>query len=144
MNISIRKRYFVTGPHNILLVGSIVGCLYFFYGVISAFVVDYDMRILNVQTICEQPLNNRCVYQYSIDKGDGSLNNIEFTGYLFRDSELVVGNQIKKSKFSFVYQVNGNIVSWGYAWHYLTFFIFSIFALVLWRYSTPEMELDIS
>ena len=142
--MKMRKPFFVTGPHNALLVAGIVGFLFFFDGIISAFNVGYDMRILEVQPVCEQPLNNRCVYQYSVEQGNGTLSKIKLPGYMFSDSELAVGNKIKKSRYSFEYQVNEKLVSWGFSGHYLTIFVLSLFALSLWRYSTPDSKISVS
>lgn len=144
MNRAKRKPFFVTGPHNALLAAGVIGCIFFFDGVISAFGVDYNMRILDVQSVCEQPLNNRCAYQYLVEQGGGTLNKINFPGYMFRDSELVVGNKIQKSRFSFEYQVNDKLVHWSFACHYVTILVLSLFVLGLWRYSTPDSRIRIS
>ena len=140
----MRKPFFVTGPHNVLLAASIVGCLFSFDGVISTFRVDYDIRIMEVKSVCEQPLNNRCVFQYSVEQGNGTLNKINLPGYMFRDSELAAGNKIKKSRFSFEYRVNDKLVSWGFVGHYLTILALSLLALGLWRYLTPDLRMNVS
>ncbi len=126
------------GPHNIFFVAGIIGFLICLEGLFCELYFDYDIRILGVQLICEQPLNNRCFYQYLVKQGDGTLNRVKFHGYMFRDNELVVGNTIKKDKLSFEYQVNGSKVSWEFAGHYVTILLFSVLVFALWRRLTPR------
>lgn len=136
----MRKPFFVTGSHNILLVASIVGCLIFLAAVFHQLYSDYEIRILAIENVCEQPLNNRCQYLYLVEHKDRTLSKISFDIYMFRKDELAVGNSIKKDKFSFEYQLNGNKMVWGFASHYLSILFFSLLALGLWRCLTPNQR----
>lgn len=126
------------GPHNILFVASIVGVLFFLAALFHQLCFEYDFKILAIEIKCEQPLNNRCIYEYSVESKDGFLGKIELDGYMFRSEELVVGNSIKKNKLSFEYQVNGKKMVWGFGSRYLMILFFSLLALGLWRYLTPK------
>jgi hypothetical protein len=111
---AMRKPFFLKGPHNILLVAGIVGCLFLLKVLFDQLYSEYDFKILAIELNCQQPLNNRCTYEYSVKRKDGSLSKIGLSGYMFRSEELVVGNSIAKNKFSFGYQVNGEKSTWGF------------------------------
>jgi hypothetical protein len=133
----MRKPFFVSGPHNLLFVAGIVGCLICLRGVFLQLTYEYDFKVLAIGLKCQQPLNNRCVYEFSVMLKDGSVDEIQLEGYMFRHEEVAVGNTIKKGKFSFGYQVNGKRMNWAFAVNYLWVFLFSLSALGLWRNVTP-------
>lgn len=139
--LTMRKPFFVTGPHNIVFVAAIVGCLICSAALFHQWYFESEIRILAVENACEQPLNNRCQYEYLAEHKDGTLSRISFDIYMFRKDELAVGSSIKKSKFSFEYQMNGRKMAWGFAGHYLKILFFSLLALGLWRYLTPKPEI---
>jgi hypothetical protein len=132
------KPFLVKGPHNVLLVAGLVGGLFFLGALFQQLFFEYDFRIMAIELKCQQPLNNRCIYEYSVMRKDGSLSKVELDGYMFRREELAVGNSIKKNKFSFEYQVNGERMVWGFADYYLWILLLSFCTLGLWRYLTPK------
>ena len=133
----MRKPFFVAGLHNILLVAGIVGCLIFLQATFHTWYFECEIRILEIELVCQQPLNNRCQYEYFGEYKDGTLSKIDFA-YLFGTGELTVGDSVKKNKFSFEYQLNGKKMVWEFASHYLKILFFSLLALGLWRYLTPK------
>jgi len=139
----MRTRLFVKGLHNVLLFLGVVGILLCVHGLYCEMFLDYNMRIMGIQIVCEQPLNNRCRSLYSIQRTDGTQETITtLYGSMFRDSEIVPGNTIKKAKFSFEYEVNGEKVGWAYAGHYLLVLLLSLIAIGLWRWFTPKRPND--
>jgi hypothetical protein len=134
----MKKPFFSKGPHNILFAAGIVGCLFFLEALFHQMYLEYDFRVLAIETKCEQPLNNRCIYKYSVKHKDGSVSKVELDGYLFREEELAVGNSIKKEKFSFEYLVNGERTVWGFANYFLLIFFASISSLWIWRHLTTK------
>jgi hypothetical protein len=87
----MKKIFFIKGPHNILFVAGIVSALFCLEGLFDELYFECDFRILAIGLKCQQPLNNRCVYEYSVVHKDGSLRTIELNCYVFMQEELVVG-----------------------------------------------------
>jgi hypothetical protein len=135
------KNIFEAGPHNILLGVGLIGCSIFCYGVFDVLRSELDVRVVGKQTICEQPLNNRCRYQYSVEH-DGQHQIISVSGYVFDSDDLVVGNSVKKGQFSFKYKVNGYTKIWSFAADYIGILLFSFLAFGLWL--TPRIRLMIN
>lgn len=132
----MRKQLFIKGPHNILFVAGIVGLLFFLGALFNQLNFECDFSILSIETKCQQPLNNRCIYEYSVKSKSGLLSKIGLDGNLFVSEDLAVGKSIQKNKFSFVYQVDGKRTNWTFANYYLGIFFISILAFGLWRYLT--------
>jgi hypothetical protein len=133
----MRKPFFVTGPHNILFVAGIVGCLFFLQAIFHLWYFECEIRILSIELVCQQPLNNRCQYEYLGQYKDGTLSKVDLA-YMFRRDELAIGDSVKKDKFSFEYQLNGKKIVWEFANHYLSILFFSLLVLGLWRYLTSK------
>ncbi|MDB6008713.1 MAG: hypothetical protein JWL65_963 [Gammaproteobacteria bacterium] len=135
------KNIFEGGPHNILLGVGLIGCLIFCYGVFGVLCSELDVRVVEKKTMCEQPLNNRCRYQYLVEH-DGQHQIISVSGYVFDSGDLVVGSSVKKGRFSFEYQVNGYTKFWPFAADYIGILLFSFLALGLWL--VPRIRLIIN
>jgi len=135
------KKLFEVGPHNILLGVGLIGCLIFCYGVFDVLWSELDVRIVKKETVCEQPLNNRCRYQYLVEH-DGQHQSISVSGYVFDPEDLVVGNSVKKGRFSFQYKVNGYTKTWPFAADCIGILLFSFLALGLWL--APRVRLAIN
>lgn len=135
----MRKPFFVTGLHNLFFAAGIVGCLIFLQATFHTWYFECEIRILKIELVCQQPLNNRCQYEYFGEHKDGTLSKIDFA-YLFGTGELTVRDSVKKDKFSFEYQLNGKKMVWGFASHYFSILFFSLLALGSWRYLTPKPE----
>jgi hypothetical protein len=140
-NDSMPKKLFAVGPHNILLVVGLIGFLIFCYGVFDVLRSEMDARVVGKQTICEQPLNNRCRYQYLVEH-NGQSQTISVSGFVFALDDLVVGNSVKKGPLSFKYEVNGYTKTWPFAADYFGILLLSVFALGLWL--TPRIRLLIN
>lgn len=130
--MTIQKPLFVKGAHNVLLVAFVAGLLLSLTALFRQLYAELDFTILAVETKCEKPLNNRCVYEYIVKRSDGALNKVEFDGHMFRPDELAVGNSIAKRKFEFSYRVNGLEKSWDFAIWFVTLAFFSLLFLGLW------------
>ncbi|MET3109548.1 hypothetical protein AAKU58_004405 [Oxalobacteraceae bacterium GrIS 1.18] len=128
----MNQSLFIKGPHNILFILGIVGCLFFVEALVHQMYLDYDFQILDIKLKCEQPLNNRCVYEYMVRNKNNSINKIELDGFMFKKEELEVGYFIKKEKFSFEYRINGENKVWGFAKYHLLILLASFSALVFW------------
>jgi len=135
------KHIFEVGPHNILLGIGIIGCLIFCYGAFDVLFSELDVSVVEKETICEQPLNNRCRYQYLVEH-NGQHKIISVSGYLFDSEDLVAGNSVKKGRFSFKYRVNGYTKIWPFAADYFGILFFSFLALGLWL--VPRIRLVIN
>lgn len=133
----MRKPFFVTGLHNFFFVAGIVGCLIFLQAIFHQWYFESEIRILAIELVCEQPLNNRCQYEYLGQHKDGTVSKVDLA-YMFKRAELAIGDSVKKDKFGFEYQLNGEKMVWGFASHYLSILFFSLLALGLWRYLTPK------
>ena len=136
------KWEFVKGAHNLLLyIGvAILGlCL---YGVLNVFWTGLDAQVLARESVCEQPLNNRCQYLYTLRKPDGEQLKTAMSAYIFDASDLAIGNYLKKNKFSFGYEVNGQKKSWPFFLHYLYLLLVSVFALGLWLLPSVRVAID--
>ena len=134
----MRKPFFVTGLHNFFFAAGIVGCFIFLQAALHTWYFECEIRVLKIELVCQQPLNNRCQYEYLGEYKDGTLSKIDFA-YLFRTGELTVGDSVKKDKFSFEYQLNRKKMVWEFASHYLSILFFSLVALGLWRYLTLKI-----
>ena len=136
----MRKPLFVTGLHNFFFAAGVVGCFIFLQAVFHQFYFECEIRILSIELVCQQPLNNRCQYGYWGKHKDGTLRKFDLS-YMFRRDELSVGDSVKKEKFGFVYQLNRKKMVWGVAGHYLKILAFSLLALGLWRYLTGRPQI---
>jgi len=138
-NSSISKQYFETGPHNILLFFSIIGFLIFLYATFNAFSSQLDIRIVSRETVCAQPLNNRCRYQYTVKETDGRQGPLLVSGFVYDADDLIAGNSIRKERYSFQYEVNGHPKFWPFATSVGGILLLSIAALALWM--SPRVRL---
>lgn len=97
---------------------------------------ECNFSILAIDIKCQQPLNNRCIYEYSVKNKDDLVRKIELDGNMFGTEDLAVGKSIQKEKFSFEYQVDGKKMVWRFANYYFWILSFSAMAFGLWRYLT--------
>ena len=140
--MSISKLCLVKGKHNILLV---IGyfCLFFSYDITYySIFVDYDFSVLSKEYVCEQPLNNRCEYEFLISNKNGDVNKSNLITFVFNLDELAIGNSLKKSKFSFKYYINGTKFTFGlYQYFWFTCFFSGLLILGLWCYLTCKKSM---
>lgn len=135
------KSLFEKGPHNLLLCLGIIGCIFFLYAVSDALYTELDARIVARETICAQPLNNRCRYQYTVRLRDGQQAKLEGSGFFFDPNDWVAGNVILKKKFSFVYSVNGEKKNWSFALNFIWLLLCSLLAFCLWLSSAVRLKI---
>jgi hypothetical protein len=128
------KTLFIPGLHNVFLLIGVIGLLLCIESTYGAFFYDYEFRIISVEKICEQPLNNRCFNQYFIENKNKIKDKIIINSDIFRQNDLLPGNKIKKDKFTFSYYVNEKKMVWGDITYILNLQFFSLLMFVLWRY----------
>ena len=132
------KHLFKNGYHNLFLAAAIFCSFVFFEELSNDLLSSYDMKILKVELVCEQPLNNRCDYQYWVQGNEGKNSRIQINGNLFGFDELVAGNTIKKNKFSFAYEVNGQESKSKSVTYLFRILLVILVLLSVWRYLTPQ------
>ena len=132
---------FVDGLHNVLLYGATIATAWSVFATGNAFVAEERFDILGSESVCEQPLNNRCRTNYSVqDAGSSLARTYEPTGNLFSAGELTTGNKIQKARFSFTYLVNGQERHWGYGYDILITLLSSAVALTIWYRLTVALK----
>ena len=128
------KRSFIDGPHNLILAFSLVllfAPIFFFF---RYFVHEASFTILTITQVCQQPLNNRCNNVYAIQDQAGHKNNIPIGGYIFRDEELLAGNNILKGAFQLKYNINGKLTSWAFYGGFLMSVVTGLTGIFVWRW----------
>jgi hypothetical protein len=130
----MNKSFFVQGPHNILLMAGILGCLMCIPALLNQWYFDSEVRILAIENVCQQPLNNRCQREYLVEHKDKTLSKISSSFFSFKSDDLAVGDSLTKHRFSFGYQVNGKAPTFGYTRRDSAILFLSLLALGLWRY----------
>lgn len=101
-------------PLNVLLYfGSLLICggIHTFLDVIS---LELNFEIDAASQVCEEPLHNRCFYQFGARREDGQRSIFKPPAYLFEFPDLQIGNVIVKHRGAFDYSVNGQSRSWPY------------------------------
>ena len=76
------------------------------------FRAEYNFRIENRFTQCEQSLNNRCDYVYRVRESTGEEHVVDLAEFRADSADLATGNSIQKRKSAFSYSVNGREVGW--------------------------------
>lgn len=133
----MKNPLFVSGPHNLFLGAGIAACLISIQAIFHQWHSDYEFRILAIDQVCQQPLNNRCQYEYTAQHKDGTISKVDFV-YMIERKEVEVGNSIRKEKFQFEYILNEKNMAWSSARHYLSVLFFGILALGFWRFLTMK------
>ena len=123
----------VAGPHNALLYVACIGLIWVASFAFSVFASNYDFIVLGSESVCEQPLNNRCQLEFKVRRsGASQVETRTFNMYEFRLEELAVGNRILKRPLSFSYFVNGQLTKWAHGTELLTILLFAAGALAVW------------
>lgn len=81
------------------------------FPIYSRLAIDVNGTVVASQVTCVQPGNNRCVTRYVVRNADGMQTNYVAAatdGALPRD--IPVGSVISKAKWSFRYDLNGQLV----------------------------------
>lgn len=138
---SLANPLFEGGAHNLLLYLVIIGFVFFCYAVLDAWRTELDVRIVDRETVCAQPLNNRCRYQYTVTLPDKKSAKLTGSGFFFDPDDWVVGNLIRKNRFSFVYAVNGKEKIWPFVSNFIGLLFCNILAFRLWL--SPRVRLKI-
>ncbi|MEP6633649.1 MAG: hypothetical protein ABJA62_05510 [Luteimonas sp.] len=129
------SRVWISGFHNILLVIGVVSLFFIAEAFIHQWLLTCDAVIVKVSLVCEQPLNNRCQYEYIGRNESGDLSKIEL-GFTVNEDEVRPGDAIKKDKFGLKYYFNGRRHEWQFSSFYVQIFLLSLFSFFLWRYLT--------
>ena len=116
-------------PSNALLIAGVVTLYMSIKPLATFYVDDYHYLITSKTLVCEQPLNNRCEYQFELKDPKGKIVTRTLHSYIFRANELTVGSNIEKRKGSFEYSVNGKTTTWG---HWRSSFILLLCTAILW------------
>lgn len=135
----MRRIIFTDNFHNIFFIVAVVGLLFTLTSLIMHIYSAFDFTILKIDRICEQPLNNRCVDYYLVSRKNGSSGILTFPAYKFQESELVVGNSIRKDRFMVAYWVNGKKVQWRYLTLHVVGIAASCLIFVWWQYLSRKL-----
>ena len=125
----MRRPVFVTGIHNAILYFAIIVLLHGSYVVLFQFFYECDVRVSEIKTVCQKPLNKGCGPVYS----DAKSRDVDF-GYLVGVGEVSAGDTVRKSKYGFAFEHNGKRANWQFLGFYLRLIVGSIFALVIWLF----------
>jgi hypothetical protein len=125
-------KLFENGAHNFLFAFAFIGIFFCIYITAKMFLLDWDIKIIQHDLVCVEPLHNRCSMKIVTQDRDYVLNKISVFILLFDSDTLSVGNTIEKKGFSFSYKVNGEQRFWK---HWTTIFkilLLSFIFLKLW------------
>lgn len=75
-----------------------------------------NFTVGNSYQVCEQPLNNRCVTHFMVEKPDGSIGDFVPAAFQFEPDVLHAELRVKKSAKSFSYELDGVEQQWPYLW----------------------------
>ncbi len=125
-------KLFEYGFHNVFLVIAIIMLGVSFNSTQKMFLFECNDKIVSKELVCEQPLNNRCQFIYTLVSNEGQETKTDLLDYALQNTEAIVGNKIAKPKFSFSYQVNGEKKYWSYWPWVLKIFIPGLVFLRLW------------
>jgi hypothetical protein len=101
---------------TIIVIGSIM-----MIGISSARLIKFyllidEFKVKESRLVCEQPLNNRCVVHYKIDRlGKESGDFVPF-GDQFVSHPLNIGLTFKKINYGFSYELNDRRERWPALW----------------------------
>ena len=113
------------------------------HGLSTVLYMDWNGEITAVKTECEQPLNNRCIQIYVLKLPNGQQKDVSIYGSIFDDRDLVIGNVIHKSQFSFSYEVNGKKKEWTYKFFYFKWLAASLLLGALWLWQPLRRKLAV-
>lgn len=122
-----------SGYHNYFLVIAIYTGFVFFQNVAQYFLTDYDVLITKIDLVCQQPLNNRCNYEWIGKEANGETKIVDLSSFS-AERVITVGDYINKKKFSLNFQLNGNDQGWSSGYYYLKFLIASVVSFIIWLY----------
>jgi len=137
--LQVRRIVFVEGLHNAIFIASAVGILFSTISLITHIFSEFDFTVLKIETICEKPLNNRCVDHYSVINKNGASVDLTLSAYKLRPNEVVVGNSLKKDRFSLEYWVNGKKVQWEYFFLHIMVITMSVLCFIWWQYLSRKI-----
>ena len=126
---------FVAGVHNVFLAACAAGCVIFLQGVSHQWLFECNVKIVAINYVCQQPLNNRCQYEYIGQGRNGAVGTVDFNYMAGRD-QLAESDWVTKEKFGFDYRLNGQKMTWRSWSYYLRILFFGVISLFVWRYLT--------
>ena len=129
------KREFLFAPLTMLLALSAYTTytstyqLFYFFGLSANFVV------VSTRSVCEKPLNNRCVTHYITRNSNGTAGDIVPFGYEFASDALEPGSRVVKHGNSLYNDINGKQELWRYLWQHIVISLSGAVGLLLWYFS---------
>lgn len=125
--------------HNIFFVVAIIMLGLSIISSVLYILTVFDFQILRTSTVCEAPLNNRCVNHFEVRDGSGIVSDFVPSGWTIPKEQLVVGNHVKKNRLSVDYSVNDVDMTWKYLNFHLILAMCGGALLVVWYLITRAM-----
>ena len=88
--------------------------------------------VVSTHSVCEEPLNNRCVTHYVTRGANGTSGDLVPFGYEFEPGALEIGSRIVKHRNSFSNEINGKSELWPYLWQHIVVSLLGAAGLLLW------------
>jgi hypothetical protein len=129
----MKKSIWKSGYHNYFLIIAIYTGFVFFQNVSKYFLTDYNVLIIKIDLVCQQPLNNRCNYEWIGKEINGETKAVDLSAFC-EENVIAVGDRINKKKLSLNFQLNGNDQGWPGGYFYLKFLIASVVSFIIWLY----------
>ena len=111
---------------SVLLIGVAGTRVVRFYWLIDAFSVQGS------HLVCEQPLNNRCVMHYTVERPGKDLDDFVPFGDQFVFYPLPNGLSFIKSRRGFTYLLNARFERWPALWKQFELILLGCVGLLVW------------
>ncbi len=100
--------------------------------VIKFYLLIDQFTVRSSHLVCEQPLNNRCVMHYTIDRTKSGNDDFVPFGGQFTSYPLKVGLTFEKVRYGFSYKLDGHFEQWPGLWAQLRRVAFGFLGVFIW------------
>jgi hypothetical protein len=136
----VKRRFFISGIHNLFLFFGVAGLILTVGLAVHFILLRGDFVIVSHGLVCEQPLNNRCQYEFQVRMKDGTLGTFSPLANGVSLEKLTDGSSLAKERFSTTYSIDGVVMKWDGGWALTVYAAISAVLLGLWYVVNEKMR----